>query len=364
MSVNGGQYICEVILPATSPLRSARGLHYRKKALAKRSAAFEMCTLLLKSKFLDAHLLSVYKKRLPAFRNAQLALSSKKHNMYPMRVKPSAWSEGRGTIPSELYLTILDVSEGLDRPHQPIGILTRAAMPVLPQFPLFLDSGKITMAITRNRKKKIIVNEQILDQFTIFTLRLWKDVNAKLFEVNVASMSYWVVPILDDNLLATIEESELHIDWITLKTVFENEEYRWTPDMDDSFFEDKLLVDRYSGNRRFFSKGVNPAYKPLDPVPDNTVKVSGKNRSDILAYSILLWGKSGAAMREKCSLDQPVVETDQILHRQNWLSEPEASEKDRLTKAFLCPQPLEISAVFVFLFPQGRLFVNFLIALD
>jgi endoribonuclease Dicer len=347
MSVDGGQYVCEVVLPETSPIRSTRGKRWKSKGLAKRSAAFEMCIALLKKGFIDGYLLSIYKKRLPAFRNAQLALSSKKSNMYPMRLKPSLWSEGRGTIPSELYLTILDVSAGLDRPHQPIGLLTRAPLPDLPPFPLFMDSGKVTMAITKNFQTKLATNEAVLDYLTIFTLRLWKDVNAKTFEVNLPGMSYWVAPIIADQALYTVSEPEAHIDWAILKTVFHNEEYPWSPQMPDSFLTDKFLVDRWSGNRRFICKGVNPAYRPLDLVPNNTVKPGGpggKNRLDILAYSISLWGKSGAAMREESSLDQPVVETDQILHRQNWLAEPGISEKERLTKAFLCPQPLRISA--------------------
>ncbi|TLD38036.1 dicer-like protein 1 [Venturia nashicola] len=334
MSVDGG--------------RSCTGKRWQSKGLAKRSAAFEMCINLLKKEFIDGHLLSVYKKRLPAFRNAQLALSSKKHNMYPMRLKPSLWSEGRGTMPSELYLSILDVSAGLDRPHQPLGLLTRAALPELPEFPLFLDSGKVTMATIKNFKKKLVVNEAVLNYLTIFTHRLWKDVNAKVFEVDVPGMSYWVAPIIDDPTLATVLDPGYHIEWKVLETVFMNEEYPWTEEMEDSFLTDKFLVDRWSGNRRFICKGVHPSYKPLDLVPEKTVKPGGpggKNRLDILAYSISLWGKSGAAMREKSSLNQPVVETEQILHRQNWLAEPESSEKERLTKAYLCPQPLRISAL-------------------
>ena len=348
MSVDGGGYICEVILPDTSPIRSARGERWKSKGLAKRSAAFQMCIALLKKDCLDSNLLSIYKKQLPLFRNAQLALSSKKHNMYPMRLKPSLWSEGRGTMPSELYLTILDVSAGLDRPHQPLGLLTRKPLPDLPRFPLFLDSGKVTMAVTKNIPSKLETNEAVLGYLTIFTHRLWKDVNAKIFEVDIPAMSYWVAPIISDECLNTKPAPESHINWAILKTVFHNDEYPWTPKMPDSFLTDKFLVDRWSGNRRFICKGVNPAYKPLDPVPGNTVKPSGpggKNRLDILAYSISLWGKSGAAMREKSSFEQPVVETDQILHRQNWLAEPQVSEKERITKAFLCPQPLRISAV-------------------
>lgn len=348
MSVDGGQYVCEVILPETSPIRSARGKRWKSKGLAKRSAAFGMCIALLKKDYIDGNLLSIYKKHLPAFRNAQLALSSKKSNMYPMRLKPSLWSEGRGTMPTELYLTILDVSTGLDRPHQPIGLLTRGSLPDLPQFPLFLDSGNVTIATTRKFQTKLVVNEAVLNYLTIFTHRLWKDVNAKTFAVDVAGMSYWVSPIIVNEAFDTLTAPESHIDWNTLKTVFEVEEYSWTPEMPNSFLVDRLLVDRWSGNRRFICKGVHSAYKPLDLVPSNTVKPGGpggKNRLDILAYSISLWGKSGATMREKSNMNQPVVETDQILHRQNWLAKPEVSEKERLTKAFLCPQPLRISAV-------------------
>ena len=64
-------------------------------------------------------------------------------------------------------LRSLDVSAGLDRPHQPIGLLTRGPLPDLPQFPLFLDSGKVTMATTKNFQTKLAVNEAVLDYLTI-----------------------------------------------------------------------------------------------------------------------------------------------------------------------------------------------------
>jgi endoribonuclease Dicer len=323
--------------------------------MAKRSAAFEMCISLLKKGFIDGHLLSVYKKQLPAFRNAQLALSSKKSNMYPMRLKPSLWSEGRGTVPTQLYLTILDVSAGLDRPHRPIGLLTRRPLPDFPQFPLFLDSGNVTMVITTSIENDLAVTEAVLDHLTTFTLRLWKDVNAKIFAFDVAAMSYWVTPIMVAETPDKGSSPNTLIDWALLKTVFENEEYPWTPEMPDSFLADKFLVDRWAGGQRWICHGVNPVYKPFDPIPSNTVKPGGpggKNRFDILSYSISMFPNSvkGKRLKAECNLNQPVVETDQIMHRQNWLDKLEVVNGERITKAFLCPQPLKISAVCVFHF--------------
>ncbi|KAG9584750.1 dicer-like protein 1, partial [Aureobasidium melanogenum] len=71
------RFVCEVVIPEPSPVRSVIGDPMTKKSLAKRSAAFRACKELVFTKHLNSHLVPVYTKKLPSMRNAALALSSK-----------------------------------------------------------------------------------------------------------------------------------------------------------------------------------------------------------------------------------------------------------------------------------------------
>jgi len=116
-------FLCEVILPSYCPITSMVGHVQSKKIYARCSAAFDMCIALRRMGELDEHLLPTAIKKLPDKRNAHLALSEKSKGKYPMLIKPSFWKQSRGAVPEGLYLTIVDVDAGLDRPHQPLGLL-------------------------------------------------------------------------------------------------------------------------------------------------------------------------------------------------------------------------------------------------
>jgi endoribonuclease Dicer len=350
-STEAGQYFYELILPETSPIRTVTGQRYRRKHTAKASAAFEMVIELMKRTYIDEHLMSTFKKRIHAFQNAQLALPEKKGCKYPARIKPSLWEQGRDTMPRQLYLTIVDVSNGLDRSYQPLGLLTRTSLPDFPQFPLFLDSGKVTMVLTKAVEKPLDVDPGIVEQMAIYTHRLWKDVNNKVFDFDPARLSYWVVPVIARDQRSVSEDPETYIDWAAVMTVNENEEYKWTPSTPNEFLAGKFVLDRDSGGGRFFFRSVEPNLTPLDPVPEGLVKPwgpGGKVRKDILDYSNSLWGKGRAHMRTVWRHDQPVFEAELILLHQNMLAETVRDldkQTQKLTKAYLCPEPLRISAV-------------------
>ncbi|PNH40289.1 hypothetical protein VD0004_g6673 [Verticillium dahliae] len=88
VSLIGSEYICEVQLPSKSPILSVSGTLQKNKAEARCSAAFEMCMKLIKGGFISSHLQPTFTRKLPAMRNARLAISSKKRERYNMRVKP------------------------------------------------------------------------------------------------------------------------------------------------------------------------------------------------------------------------------------------------------------------------------------
>jgi endoribonuclease Dicer len=310
-----------------------------------------MVIQLVKCQYIDENLVSTYKKLLPAFRNAQLALHEKKGSKYTAKIKPSLWEQGRDTMPTLLYLTILDVGDGLDRPYQPLGLLTRTPLPEFPTFPLFLDSGKVTMALTQTMGKPLDVNPGMVEQMAIFTHRLWKDINNKVFDFSPLKLSYCVVPVIHQAQWTFLDEPEAYIDWAAIMTVNENEEFKWTPSTPNDFLNGKFVLDRDSGGGRFFFKQIAPSLTPLSPVPDGVAKPwgpGGRFRKDILDYSNSLWGQGRAFMRRVWHHNQPVFEAELILLHQNMLAEPaktSTQQDQKLIKAYLCPEPLRISAV-------------------
>ncbi|KAF2473917.1 dicer-like protein-like protein 1 [Lindgomyces ingoldianus] len=368
----GGKFICEVVLPEYSPIISARGIAYSKKAIAKCSAAFEMCLKLRGEALLDENLLPTYTKQLPAMRNALLAISSKKKDLYTMRVKPKFWGLEYGTVPKCLYLTVVDVSAGLDRPHQPLGLLTRDYFPQMPPFPLYLNDGRPTQVLSTPMVTAIPISMETIELLTKLTLQVFKDVFAKEFEKDITKMTYWVVPIRSEmttSINCNSEKPRDLIDWDQIHEVVEEKEYRWTPEMPDEFLADKYIVDNWDGGRRFYTISVVPGVKPHDPVPNFSPR--HKFMADILDYSVSLWTKS----RVKCVWDesQPVMEVEKIPFRRNLLALVETDEDEvRLNlKAYVCPQPLRISALttrFVamcYAFPAIiHRFDDFLIAID
>lgn len=344
MTVENRQYVCEVVLPQNSPIRSAIGRPSPRKTIAKRSAAFEACMLLRKGGYLDAHLLPIYHKQLPAMRNALLALNMKRSNAYDMRVKPDLWEETRGTIPQLLYLTILELEspEGLGRPCQPLALLTRTSLPALPPFLLHLNSGQSSQVLCTSVTFSLQVTALSLKKITSFTLRIFKDIFAKVYEDNPAQMSYWLAPIVWSRCKDhTPEHPDALLDWPVLDLVHSHEELPWTIEIPHSQLANRFLVDRWDGGRRFFSVGVVPGMQALDPVP--TDAAPGKYMHNILDYSVSLFAKSRA--RATWRHDQPVIQAHRILHRRNWLDKIDEKEKEQKTLAFVCPEPLRISAV-------------------
>lgn len=189
------EFICEVILPPTSKVRGAIGRPHTTKQVAKCSAAFEACLLLRRGGHIDEHLLSTYQKRIPAMRNALLAVSSRKRSQYNMRIKPSLWTVD--AIPTLLYLTIFKLVDpsAMSRPTQPIGILTRSTLPHFPDFPLFFGSGAQSDLNSVTYTKPLNVNSQMMASLDSFTLRVFYDVFSKEYESNIARTPYFLVPV-------------------------------------------------------------------------------------------------------------------------------------------------------------------------
>ena len=350
VTVENTHHVCEVLLPEGSPIRSAVGKSSPRKAVAKRSAAFEMCLLLRKGNHLDSNLMPTIKKYLPAMRNAHLALNMNKGNSYAMKVKPSVWERNRGSFPKELFMTVLklETPDSLGRPSQPLALLTRTAMPDFPPIPLHLQPGKASNVLCTSMTVACQTTNLMVEKLNDFTLRIYKDIFNKTFEVNIAEMSYWLAPILDDELFdKDLETPDTLIDWQSINFVCANDEkgesLKWSRQMPKSQLANRFLVDRWNGARRFFSISVDESLDPYSPIPQDAVPY--KYMNSIIDYTVSLFSKSRKRLQAEWDPEQPVVRARLMQHRLNWLENFTDKEETPGSSCYVCPEPLKFSAV-------------------
>lgn len=354
MTVENKRYVCEVILPEGAPIRSAVGRPSSRKAIAKRSAAFEMCIKLRTANHLDSNLISTIHKYLPAKANERYPLL-KKSTEYGMKIKPRLWEDSRGTVPKMVYLTVFQLAEPehLTRPSQPLALVTRTLLPDLPPIPLNLPSSKTSKALSTSIVACLHVTESDIAILTDFTLCVWKDVFGKTFEYNIPEMPYWFAPILKD---ARAEKGlltpETLVDWKVMNDVHNfRSPTRWTSDMPHRELEERFLVHPTTGSRNYFSVKVDPALRPLDMVPQGA-DGGGNSGKTILDYTFRPKSKEKSAKIRGTS-DQPVLEARFITLRRNWLDEQnDSSSKLEETVCYICPEPFIISHV-------GRFFIEY-----
>ncbi|KAF2083173.1 dicer-like protein 1 [Saccharata proteae CBS 121410] len=345
MGLEAGKYKCEVILPSHSPVTNATGRPNSKKSMAKRSAAFEACMQLRRGGHLDQNLLPTIAKYLPAMRNAHLALNLKKKNRYDMMTKPSLYANTSGVVPQELYVTLVDFPEGLDRPHAPLAFLSRAPTPAIPPITLHMHSGKVTPAVLKPMTFKLKLREGDLERLNEYILRIFADLFNKHFASDLANMPYWLVPILvpASNIPPTYPNLPDIIDWNAVDIVSQNHGLAWVPDTPSEYLRDKFLVDDYDGGRRYFVVDVDPSLKGEDPVPE--VNGRRRNMKNIFDWTSSLFNRGRREQAEKWDRSQPVLEARAVLHRRNMLAEPSPEEKTRDPRCYICPEPLKISAI-------------------
>ena len=342
-----GKYICEVTLPTRSDTpHHVTGRAYKRKAAAKMSAAFEACLMLQRHRQLDSYFLSTMKRRRDnIMKNARLALKLKASKAYEIQKKPEIWADGRGTVPQELYMTLIYVDGAWERQVQSVGLLTRSELPDFPTFPIYRVDGKSCDVVTVSLRQSMQADFQHLQQLTVFMLKVYKDLFNKTFEHDESKMSYWVAPLLD---LPLNVQKDMHdifelIDWTTISQVCNNERFQWQEDTEPhSILENKFLVDPFDGGRRLFTFELRPDMKPNDPVPGN-VAGGPKSAETIVEYSSSLFKKSKS--RRRWFQNQPVVRAEQVLHRLNILADSQVSEQKKVTRTFVCPEPLDISQI-------------------
>ncbi|PGH26986.1 hypothetical protein AJ80_01370 [Polytolypa hystricis UAMH7299] len=339
-------FVCEVILPEKSPVRGLIGKPASQKSLAKKSAAFETCLLLRKNGLLDDHFVSKYHRRLPAMRNARLAITSKKTNQYDMLVKPKLWAAGRGTIPESLHAVVLMIhpSATLRRQYQPLVLLTREALPEIPIFPIYLEDGIECEVRCIPVKQPLQTNSDEVELLSTFTLRIFHDLFHKVYQPDSAMMSYWLAPLKPQTYegasYANLREA---VDWEILRFVAQNEELCWSKDKPANFLADRFLYDKWSGKYRYFTSDALPDVRASDPPPSGVGR--RRHMDSIMSYCLSLFKKGREKFLDTCDWDQPVVRAELVGLRRNLLDR--MAEQDKVDDAtyYICPEPLRISAI-------------------
>lgn len=340
--IRDGNFVCEVNLPERANISPVVGRPYSTKVHAKMSAAFEVCKLLRKQRLLDDNLLPIYVSQLHKMRGARLAIKSSRQQAYEMRLKPTFWSRHRGSIPTYLFLTILRLEDGWDRPVRPFGLLTRQILPQLPTFPLYTLSDTSSTCRLIMSNTSIPLDGKMLSQLTWFTLTIFKDIFNKTFEENPESMPYWIAPLSIDKgrSLDGFPDLPNIIDWALLQSTFQQNPLKWEAGMSDAGLIQKFLIDPWDGGRRLFTEEIAMNYHPLDDIPED-VAVGPRHATNILEYSSSLSRQS--KLRRAWKHDQPVLTAHKVLHRLNVLDVPTEKEQQTTTRCFVCPEPLDIS---------------------
>ncbi|KAF2239938.1 hypothetical protein EV356DRAFT_438263 [Viridothelium virens] len=341
------QYCYEVVLPGSSLIPSVMGNIERSKILAKCSAAFNACLKLLEGGQLDSNFLPTHQKQLPAMRNARLAITSKKGNMYEMMIKPKIWEVDRGTSPGELFLTVLDLPQGCERPHCPIGLLTRTRMPDFPAFPLFLLAGRQSLLQTTNITTSLSITSEQLTQVGKYTHTVYLDVFGKQFEAGPQDMSYWFAPlkIEPETIHSAVDPSSI-IDWDALQYVSCDTEFEWDEHWTENSLINRFFWDPYDGGKRYFTSGIDNSLSMNSPVPDEVDNAGGKKKT-IKDFTVSLWTKSLRKYEEIKPYDvkQPVLRAERMMERRNLLDAPANHQKESRATAYIIPQPLKRSSL-------------------
>ncbi|KAL7957438.1 hypothetical protein V8C34DRAFT_325108 [Trichoderma compactum] len=340
----GKRFRAQVILPDGCPVKMFSGEVQKSKQLARCSAAFEACVYFINKKYITGNLQPAFTKKLPAMRNARLAISSDKKFEYAMRIKPDFWSSCLAPEPPiSLYQTTiaLDWPEALERASRPLILLTRKPLPDIPSTPLFFGGGRTSVVRLSNSQTSFEVLLHEIEALASFTLRLFTDVFSKEYDAKSHEIPYFLAP----SKLSPGGDKAAEIDWAAVQYAHENEKLRWQ-DAPSEFFKDKLATDPWDGSRKFILHGINEELKPSDPTPKGVPQPKNlgyrKVEQTIKEYSNSLSIKSRKRMNWRD--DQPVVNAELLPIRRNFLDEFFVEEESGGT-CYVILEPLCVSPI-------------------
>ncbi|GAB0134098.1 hypothetical protein EsDP_00002483 [Epichloe bromicola] len=341
----GGRFVATVILPDSSPVKTFRGMPQRSKILARGSAALEACIDMIDRKYINGHLQPTLSKRLPAMRNARLAISSNKRSEYDMRIKSDRWSHTG--IPTDLFATIIRIDGSIlaGKHGRHICLLTRFMLPQLAPIELYVDHTRKTNAVLVPCSTPMKVSEDESELLSKFTKTIFRDVFSKEYDCMAHALPYFIAPCASDSDSTTIEvDTRAVIDWplLAIASVAEVDATLTASRAED--FQDKFLIDPWDGSRKFVTRTVAKGLGPFDPVPAGVPipKSRGYLRveQNIAEYSNSL--SLPARRRMKWNPEQPVFHADLLPIRRNFLCPP-CDENEKCRECFVILEPLVVS---------------------
>lgn len=343
VSVVGGGFSADIIFPESSPVKIVSGFTQRTKHGAKCSAAYEACVQLIKKGLINSHLQPTFAKRLPAMRNARIAISSAKRAEYGMRIRPEIWSRVSKERPTKLYATKiwLDNPQACPEPTTPLVLFTRERVPQIPPVPLFFGRGgeRATVARLTPLSEHLDVTAEQLELLSVFTLKIFADVFSKDFEVRPEELPYYLGPLSAE---CSHSETLWSLDWPLTQLVKDNEFLPW----ENQGGEARYVVDQNDGSRKFILRGINPGLKPSDPTPEGVPAPRRRAyEGDIKGWSCSLWVKTRKAMQDQWKEDQPVFDADLQSLRRELLYEPPDGAASGPTRCYIVLEPLQVSPV-------------------
>ncbi|KAK2013126.1 RNase3 domain-containing protein [Colletotrichum eremochloae] len=332
--INQGQnFVAEVQLPEKSPIMHITGFPQSNKQAARCSAAFEMCKKLIKKKYIDHNLQPVFTKKLPAMRNARLAVSSNKRVEYKMRTKPDIWFR-LGSF-SHLYVNILVLAtpDAVGRNSKPLLLLTREKLPDLPAIPLFFGNEQQSEAFVVTLPAPVQISETDSELLKAFTFRIFKDMFSKEYAATIQQIPYFLAPTRHHHSgdLARADAATL-IDWNHLRDTKDKEYLEWDDSTADEFFQDKLAIDYYAGSRKFYLRGVRKDMKPTDPVPKGVPDPGHRAWRD-------------PAVEKNIKEYSPVIEAEVVSLRRNLLDDFVEVTNDESKICYVILEPLRVSTL-------------------
>ncbi|KAG4282243.1 hypothetical protein FPRO04_13319 [Fusarium proliferatum] len=340
----GPKFIADILLPDSSPLRSMSGIPQRSKTLAKCSAAFEACVLLIQKKYIDEHFQPIFAKALPVLRNARLAAGYRKKAVYDMRLRPEIWSL-RGAC-QILFTTMIMLEDpgalGENRPSRPLMLLSRAKLSKLPGIPLFFGNGRSSVAKLISSESPLELSWREIEGIFKFTLKIFRDVFSKEFNAGTNQIPYFLAPCIG---VESSAPPETRIDWETVEIVKSNESLTWEG-APDEFFLNKFVTDPLDGGRKLIIKGIDKSKKPSDPTPEGVAEPRSRSYRSVqptikeYSNSLFLNSRRKAQWRD----DQPVVKAELLSLRRNFLDKFQV-EEDLNKDCFVILEPLRVSPI-------------------
>lgn len=282
-------------------------------------------------------------------RNAKLAITSKKTDLYPIRNKPEIWLTRQGITPTCLYAAVICLSPStpLSRDHEMILLLTRDKLPNFPTFPVFLEEDIETTVHCFGLDGFLGVNPSSLQLLTDFTLAVFHDLFHKTYAAAAEELPYWLAPLIK----LTPQPSPGKwlnifdmIDWGALQYIQSNPQTPWSEDMDPESLIDRFFYDGWNGKYQYFSIAIDPYLRPSDPPP--YYAPSRKWDENIMNWSTSLSKNARLKFLDHCRWSQPVVHAELIGVRRNFLDKATEEEKSEdCSRCAICPQALDISPV-------------------